>query len=108
MCLTGIVQSYRNNCKIQQDFFKKVALAKSHGCTNLFERTEHHDPAEDSENEGEETDQDLSSKCSSSSESEDEDGVESEVITDTFDPGSSWILYACSHNVVRMYTLLYC
>jgi len=55
---------------------------------------------EDSKDEGEETDQDLSSQCSSSSESEDEDDVETEVITDTFDHLLLEQLYDCSHTVV--------
>ena len=57
-----------------------------HGCTNLFQSTNYQDPADESEDEDEETDhEDFSQQCSSSSVSEDEDGIETEVIMDTFD-----------------------
>lgn len=55
-------------------------------CTNLFESTDHQHPTVESEEGDDETDQeDLSSQCSSSSVSEDEQGIETEIIMDTFD-----------------------
>lgn len=59
-----------------------------HGCTNLFEGTEsnHQDPDDQSDAESEETGQeDQNSQCSSGSEDEEEVGIETEMITDTFD-----------------------
>ena len=83
--------SCKHGCKTKRCGYRKKGRhcgpgCDCHGCTNLFGNTDHQDPADESEDEGVETDQeDQNSQCSSSSEDEDEDGIETEVITDTFD-----------------------
>ena len=65
-----------------------MVLSVTHGCTSLFEGTESNqqDPDDQSDAEGEETGQeDQNSQCSSGSEDEEEDGIETQMITDTFD-----------------------
>ena len=83
----------KKGCKTNQCGYRKTGRHcgpgfDCHGCTNLFEGTnsDHEDPDEQSDAESEETDQeDQNSECSSSSEDEEEDGIETEMITDTFD-----------------------